>query len=130
MDQDEAQFLAVGCDLQEHPAGTHLRLNFFDSNNKSRAIVLTRESLPLLVGALHPKIGDGTVVPIDQKSLQVAANIRVEGWDLEKRPDRSARLTIYLEMRDQGRTVMLPLDLSPENVTCLKTQLSREATAD
>jgi hypothetical protein len=119
------QFLTVGCNVQEHPDGLHFRLNFIDAAGKSRAVTLTRDTLPLLAAALHSKIGDGKIVPIDQKSLRAGANILVKGWDIVKRPDLGARLTLYVEMLDQDRVVTIPVDLSPENVTSLIIQLSQ-----
>src|SRR5277367_6259725 len=124
MDTDNEDFVISGCDVQEHPDGKRLRLTFVGEGDKTRSVVMNREGVPLLVGALHSKIGHGTVVPIDKDSLRAGTNIQVQGWDLTNRPDRSVRLTIYVDMIDQGRVVTIPVELSRENVTALIHQMS------
>ena len=119
MGTEDEDFVVLGCDVKERPDGKRLRLNFTGEGNKNRSVVLHREGVPLLVGALHSKIGHGTVVPIDKESLRAGANIQVQGWDLANRPDRSVLLTIYLDMTDQNRVVTIPVELSQENVTAL-----------
>jgi hypothetical protein len=112
-------FQVDACDVQRHVDGIHIRLNFVQDSGESRAVVLRREKLPQLVAALQGEIVSGSVVPIDQGSLQIGANYQMEGHQIRKLQDGSAVLTLFVKMLDQSRTVTLALELTPSDVTSM-----------
>ncbi len=51
-------------------------------------------------------------------------NVRIVGWQVQKRRDGARRLTFKVELPDQGQTVTLPCILVPEDVQQLTNDLS------
>ena len=51
-------------------------------------------------------------------------NVRIVGWQVQKRRDGARRLTFKVELPDQGQTVTLPCVLIPEDVRQLAADLS------
>jgi hypothetical protein len=62
--------------------------------------------------------------PTEQKIVAPDQNVRVVGWQVQKRRDGARRLTIKVVMPDQGQTITLPCILVPEDVQQLISDLS------
>jgi hypothetical protein len=62
--------------------------------------------------------------PPEQKIVAPDQNVRVVGWQVQKRRDGARRLTIKVVMPDQGQTMTLPCILVPEDVQQLISDLS------
>jgi hypothetical protein len=117
-------FVVESIDVARQVGGDHVRFTFLDRNNERREMFFHQSRLPTLMGVIQAEIAPGTLVPIDQGSLQIGANYRLAGDEMRKNPDLSARLILHIELPDQGRTVLMPLSLSQEEVTSLVSYLS------
>jgi hypothetical protein len=126
MTDKEQPFITSGCNIESYADGVHMRLNFIDHKDEIRAVVLRREQIPELIGVLQTEIVPGQVVPIDQESLRIGTNYRLQGFGVRKREDNSAQLTLYIQLPEQGRTVTLNLPLTASDVTSLIIHLSRK----
>ena len=62
--------------------------------------------------------------PPEQKIVAPDQNVRIVGWQVQKRRDGARRLTFKVEMPDQGQTMTLPCILVPEDVQQLTSDLS------
>ncbi len=124
MAESEPLFFIEGCNVQAYADGQHVSLEFVNHNDETRAVVLRREQIPALIAGLQAEIVSGPVIPIDQASLQIGANYRLRGFSVRKHGDGSVRLTLFVELPVQRRTVTLNLPLTPNDVTSLTTHLS------
>ena len=62
--------------------------------------------------------------PREHKVMAPDQNVRIVGWQVQKRRDGTRRLTFKVEMLDQGQTLTLPCILVPEDVRQLAADLS------
>jgi hypothetical protein len=90
MTDTEPPFFMAGCEVLAYDDNKHVKLIFSDRNDDTRSVVLHREQIPAIAGALQAEVATGNVVPIDQASLQIGANYRLEGFSIQKRQDNSA----------------------------------------
>jgi hypothetical protein len=114
---NDNDFIIDECEIESADDGIHVRINFLQNDGASRPVVLLRAQLPQLIGAFQREIAPGSVVPIDQNSLQPGANYKLVGQQARRAPDGSVVLSLYVELPDQRRTVILPLPLSPKDQT-------------
>jgi hypothetical protein len=112
-------FLATGCDVAYHEDGVHVRLTFIRDKGESQAIFLDRAGLSQLALALRKETLSGSIVPIDQASMTIGLNYRVVGHQVGFLPDRTIKLTVFLDLPDQGRTLSLSLALSADDVDAI-----------
>src|SRR3981081_4345370 len=76
-----------------------------------------RPQLAGLVSQFEKEVGHGQAVPPAEHRILVAdQNVRIVGWQVQKRRDGARRLTFKVELPDQGQTVTLPCVLIPEDV--------------
>jgi hypothetical protein len=76
-----------------------------------------RPQLAGLVSQFEKEVGHGQAVPPPEHRILVAdQNVRIVGWQVQKRRDGARRLTFKVELPDQGQTVTLPCVLIPEDV--------------
>ena len=84
-----------------------------------------RPQLAGLVSQFEKEVGRGQPVPRpEHKMLVTDQNVRIVGWQVQKRRDGARRLTFKVELPDQGQTVTLPCVLIPEDVQQLTSDLS------
>jgi hypothetical protein len=84
-----------------------------------------RPQLAGLVSQFEKEVGRGQPVPPpEHKMLVTDQNVRIVGWQVQKRRDGARRLTFKVELPDQGQTVTLPCVLVPEDVHQLTSDLS------
>ena len=86
-----------------------------------------RPQLAGLVSQFEKEVGHGQAVPPPEHRILVAdQNVRIVGWQVQKRRDGARRLTFKVELPDQGQTVTLPCVLIPEDVQQLTSDLCLE----
>ena len=86
-----------------------------------------RPQLAGLVSQFEKEVGHGQAVPPPEHRILVAdQNVRIVGWQVQKRRDGARRLTFKVELPDQGQTVTLPCVLIPEDVQQLTNDLCLE----
>jgi hypothetical protein len=84
-----------------------------------------RPQLAGLVSQFEKEVGHRQAVPPPEHRILVAdQNVRIVGWQVQKRRDGARRLTFKVELPDQGQTVTLPCVLIPEDVQQLTSDLS------
>jgi hypothetical protein len=81
-----------------------------------------RPQLAGLVSQFEKEVGHAQVVP--PPILFADQNVRIVGWQVQKRRDGARRLTFKVELPDQGQLLTLPCVLIPEDVQQLTSDLS------
>jgi hypothetical protein len=59
-------------------------LKFSDDHGAESVVTLPQSSLPMLLAALHDKLEQGPVTPIDGQSLKRPQNIVIHGFQLQR----------------------------------------------
>jgi hypothetical protein len=103
--------------------GDDIVLDFKADSGESRVVVLSRKWVPTLLARLMQETEPGQMVPIDRASLQIGASFSVQSWQVQRRSDGARRLTLAVDLPDQGRVVTIPLELSAAEVQSLLDQL-------
>ena len=86
---------------------------------------LQRTQLAGLISQFEEEVGRSEPVPPpEHKVVPPDQNVRIVGWQVQKRRDGTRRLTFKVEMPDQGQTMILPCILVPEDVQQLTNDLS------
>jgi hypothetical protein len=125
----DRDFVATnGINIERHSDGKRVRLTFLGDEDKALAVVLPVSGLPQLAAAVQSEIGTGLIVPIDRNSLKIGRPYSVQGFQVQYRQDGSARLTIFENLHDQGRTVTHALELAAQDVTDLIAHLKRDSS--
>jgi hypothetical protein len=83
-----------------------------------------RAQLAGLVSQFEKEVGRNQPGPPPAQRLAPDKNVRIVGWQVQKRRDGARRLTFKVEMPDQGQTMTLPCILVPEDVQQLTSDLS------
>ena len=83
-----------------------------------------RTQLAGLISQFEGEVGRRQPVPPPEQKLVPEQNVRIVGWQVQKRRDGARRLTFKVELPDQGQTVTLPCVLIPDDVRQLTADLS------
>ena len=84
-----------------------------------------RPQLAGLVSQFEKEVGRSQPVPPpEHKIVAPDQNVRIVGWQVQKRRDGVRRLSFKVEMPDQGQTMTFPCILVPEDVQQLTSDLS------
>ena len=88
-------------------------------------IKLQRPQLAGLVAQFEKEVGRSQAVPPpEQKTFVSDQNVRMVGWQVQKRRDGARRLTFKVELPEHGQTLTFPCVLVPEDVQQLTNDLS------
>jgi hypothetical protein len=77
-----------------------------------------------LVSQFEREVGYAQAVPPPEHGILADKNVRIVGWQVQKRRDGVRRLTFKVELPDQGQILTLPCVLIPEDVQQLTSDLS------
>jgi len=84
-----------------------------------------RSQLAGLIAQFEEEVGRSQAVPPpEQKTFVSDQNVRMVGWQVQKRRDGARRLTFKVELPDHGQTLTFPCVLVPEDVQLLTSDLS------
>ena len=84
-----------------------------------------RSQLAGLIAQFEEEVGRSQAVPPpEQKTFVSDQNVRMVGWQVQKRRDGARRLTFKIELPDHGQTLTFPCVLVPEDVQLLTSDLS------
>jgi len=84
-----------------------------------------RSQLAGLIAQFEEEVGRSQAVPApEQKTFVSDQNVRMVGWQVQKRRDGARRLTFKVELPDHGQTLTFPCVLVPEDVQLLTSDLS------
>jgi hypothetical protein len=119
------EFIPDGVRTQR--SGEYVKIIFERDDGQFRDVVAHRTWLPSLVTCLLNEIGPGQAVPIDKGSLNFGTTYSVQGFQARPASDGSARLTLFVDLPDQGRVVTIPIDLKPEERSQIIQMLGGQA---
>lgn len=105
--------------LETERDGEWITLTFRADTGESQVVSLNWAQLPTLVAQLVQETGPGQAVPIDQGSLQIGTTYSLQGYQVRRNTDGRRLLTLAIDLPDQGRTVTIPIELSPKEVADL-----------
>ena len=123
MTLNDREFIPDDVRIQPHSDGERVKVTFLRDTNESREVVLRRSWLPQFLNAMRNEIAPGQAVPIDPNSLSFGRSYSLQGWECKRSPEGGARMTLYIDLPDQGRVVTMPISLGPDEVTHLIDQL-------
>jgi hypothetical protein len=116
-------FLVDESDVQIDASGEFVKFIFSRDSGERREVVLRRQWLPALATQIQKNIAPGQAVPIDKGSLQIGANFSLQGFQVRRKSDGGATLTLFVDMPDQGRVVTIPMQMSPADIATLQKML-------
>jgi hypothetical protein len=92
-----------------------ITLIFENPAGQRRPATLLRSRIPLLLSFLQSRIEVGSVTPIPPGAPFAGQRFALQGYQVSRNADQSARIILYVQLPDEGdRGVTIPLDLTPE----------------
>ncbi len=102
--------------------GDRIRLIFTCNSGERREVVLRRRNLASLFAGVQDLLSPSDAVPIDRESLRSGTTIRVTGYQFSP-VGAELRLTLFVDLPDQGRGVTIPLRFSRRDVEKIMGQM-------
>ena len=99
-----------------------IRMIFAKNSGEHRTVVVRRENLASLFAGIQRLLPAGDAVPIDRDSFRAGTTIRVTSYQFSPR-ETEFRMTLFVDLPDQGRSVTIPLHFSRKDAKSIIEQL-------
>lgn len=121
---DMISFYPTEVVAQDNADRSGVRLVFNRAKGSPVGVEFSHSHLRILLALVQSKIGPGphrstNVVSIDRCSLQIGTFFDLHGWKTSKLPSGGLRLTLMVNLLDQGRVVEIPINISRDDAASL-----------